>query len=96
MEEIQRDTIIELLDEQGHPVSFVLLMTFVYEGKRYAAMLPLESVEGVDEDEVVLLEIVRDKDGQLYRPIENPILLDEVFEEFQDLFEEEIAENDEE
>ena len=59
-------------------------------------MLPLEPVEGVGEDEVVLLEIVREKDGQIYRPIENPILLDEVFEEFQELFEEQIAENDEE
>lgn len=93
---MQRDTIIELLDEQGRPVSFDLLMTFDYEGKRYAAMLPLESVEGVGEDEVILLEIVRDEDEQLYRPIENPILLEEVFEEFLELFEEEIGENDEE
>ena len=95
MEEMQ-DTVITLLDEQERAVPFDLLMTFDYEGKRYAAMLPLEPVEGVGEDEVVLLEIVREKDGQIYRPIENPILLDEVFDEFQELFEEQIAENDEE
>lgn len=95
MEELQ-DTVITLLDEQERPVPFDLLMTFDYEGKRYAAMLPLEPVEGVGEDEVVILEIVREKDGLIYRPIENPILLDEVFEEFQELFEEQIAENDEE
>lgn len=95
MEELQ-DTIITLLDEQGNPVQFDLLMTFDYEGKRYAAMLPVDPVEGVGEDEVVLLEIVRGKEGELYQPIQNPILLDEVFDEFQELFEEEIAENDEE
>ena len=95
MEELQ-DTIITLLDEQEKPVRFDLLMTFDYEGKRYAAMLPLDLVEGVGEDEVVLLEIVRGKEGELYQPIQNPILLDEVFDEFQELFEEEISANDEE
>ena len=95
MEELQ-DTIITLLDEQEKPVRFGLLMTFDYEGKRYAAMLPVDPVEGVGEDEVVLLEIVRGKEGELYQPIQNPILLDEVFDEFQELFEEEISANDEE
>lgn len=95
MEELQ-DTIITLLDEQEKPVRFDLLMTFDYEGKRYAAMLPVDPVEGVGEDEVVLLEIARGKEGELYQPIQNPILLDEVFDEFQELFEEEISANDEE
>lgn len=95
MEELQ-DTIITLLDEREKPVRFDLLMTFDYEGKRYAAMLPVDPVEGVGEDEVVLLEIVRGKEGELYQPIQNPILLDEVFDEFQELFEEEISANDEE
>ncbi len=95
MEELQ-DTIITLLDEQEKSVRFDLLMTFDYEGKRYAAMLPVDPVEGVGEDEVVLLEIVRGKEGELYQPIQNPILLDEVFDEFQELFEEEISANDEE
>lgn len=95
MEELQ-DTIVTLLDEQEQPVRFDVLMTFDYEGKRYAAMLPVDPVEGVGEDEVVLLEIVRSKDGELYRPVQNPILLEEVFNEFQELFEEEISANDEE
>ena len=95
MEELQ-DTIVTLLDEQEQPVRFDVLMTFDYEGKRYAAMLPVDPVEGVGEDEVVLLEIVQSKDGELYRPIQNPILLEEVFNEFQELFEEEISANDEE
>jgi|APHig6443717497_1056834.scaffolds.fasta_scaffold26842_3 uncharacterized protein YrzB (UPF0473 family) len=84
----EQNTIVELIDENGSTVRFDLVMTFDYEGKRYAALLPVEEVEGVDEDEVVLLEIVKDKGGENYVSIENPILLDEVFNEFIELFDE--------
>ena len=84
----EQNTIIELIDENGTTVQFDLVMTFDYEGKRYAALLPVEEVEGVGEDEVVLLEIVKDKGGENYVSIDNPILLDEVFNEFIELFDE--------
>ena len=52
----EKDTIVTLIDEDnGRPVDFDLLLTFSYEGRRYAALQPL----------------------------------DEVFAEFQDLFDEE-------
>jgi len=95
MEEIT-ESFITLIDENEQPVQFDLLMSFAYEGKRYIALLPLEQVEGVEEDEVILLEVIKGNDGETYKPIENPILLDEVFNEFLELFEEEISENDEE
>ncbi|MEA4938017.1 MAG: DUF1292 domain-containing protein [Christensenella sp.] len=84
----EQNTIVELIDENGNTVRFDLVMTFDYEGKRYAALLPVEEVEGVGEDEVVLLEVVKDKGGENYVSIENPILLDEVFNEFIELFDE--------
>ena len=84
----EQGNIIELIDESGNTVQFDLVMTFDYEGKRYAALLPVGDVEGVGEDEVVLLEIVKDKSGENYVTIENPILLDEVFNEFIELFDE--------
>ena len=84
----EQSTIIELVDESGTTVRFDLVMTFDYEGKRYAALLPVDAVEGVGEDEVVLLEVVKDKSGENYVSIDNPILLDEVFGEFLDLFDE--------
>lgn len=84
----EQGNIIELIDESGKTVQFDLVMTFDYEGKRYAALLPVGEVEGVGEDEVVLLEIVKDKSGENYVTIDNPILLDEVFGEFLDLFDE--------
>ena len=91
----EQGNIVELIDESGKTVSFDLVMTFDYEGKRYAALLPVDQVEGVEDDEVVLLVVVKDKSGENYVSIENPILLDEVFQEFLDLFDELIDEDDE-
>lgn len=91
----EQGNIIELIDENGNTVSFDLVMTFDYEGKRYAALLPVDNVEGVGKDEVVLLEVVREKGDESFVSIENPILLDEVFNEFIDLFDELIDEDDE-
>ena len=92
----EQSTIIELVDESGNNVKFDLVMTFDYEGKRYAALLPVDNVEGVGDDEVVLLEVVKDKGGENFLSIDNPILLDEVFNEFIELFDEMADADDEE
>ena len=88
--------IIQLLDESGSVVSFDLLMTFDYEGKRYVALMPVDpvEVENVGEDEVVLLEVVREGGEESYVTIDSPVLLDEVFNEFVELFDDMISEND--
>lgn len=91
----EQGNIVELIDESGNTVSFDLVMTFDYEGKRYAALLPVDHVEGVGEDEIVLLEVVKEKSGESFVSIDNPILLDEVFNEFLDLFDEIIDKDDE-
>ena len=92
----EQNTIIELIDESGNTVKFDLVMTFDYEGKRYAALLPVDEVENVGDDEVVLLEVVKDKSGDNFVSIDNPVLLDEVFNEFIELFDEMADEDDEE
>jgi len=91
----EQNTVIELIDESGNTVKFDLVMTFDYEGKRYAALLPIDDVENVEDDEVVLLEVVKEKGGENFVSIENPVLLDEVFNEFIELFDE-MADGDEE
>jgi len=91
----EQNTVIELVDESGTTVKFDLVMTFDYEGKRYAALLPIDNVENVGDDEVVLLEVVKEKSGENFVTIDNPVLLDEVFNEFIELFDE-MADGDEE
>lgn len=92
---MENGDIITLVDENEKEVDFDLLMTFDYEGKRYAALLPMDEVDGVESDEVLLLEVVRGKGGETYKQIENPILLDEVFNEFQELFDEQFDDEEE-
>ena len=91
----EQNTIIELIDESGNTVKFDLVMTFDYEGKRYAALLPIDEVENVGDDEVVMLEVVKEKNGDNFVSIDNPVLLDEVFNEFIELFDE-MADGDDE
>ena len=91
----EQNTLVTLIDEEGKEVEFDLVATFDYEKKRYAALLPMDDVEGVGEDEVVILEIVKSPDGEIYRPIENEVLLDEVFNEFLEILDE-MADGDEE
>lgn len=93
---MENGDIIKLVDENDNEVEFDLLMTFDYEGKRYVALLPMEEVEGVENDEVLILEVVRNKGNESYKQIENPILLDEVFNEFQELFDEQFDDEEEE
>ncbi|MBR5805006.1 MAG: DUF1292 domain-containing protein [Clostridia bacterium] len=83
---MEENNIVTLVDENGKEVDFDLVMTFDYEGNRYAALLPMEKIENVGDDEVVLLQIVTEDGEEQYVSIDNPILLDEVFDEFLDLF----------
>lgn len=77
---------VTLLDEEGRPVKFDHVMTFLHEGEKYIALLPLEPVENVGEDEVVLMRVVSEDGEDRYETIENPVLLDEVFQAFLEQF----------
>lgn len=83
--------IIELLDEDGKPVRFEHLMTVEYEGDPYVLLVPIDEVEDVDEDEVIILRIETGDDGEdTYVGVEDEELLEKIFERYL-----EIAEADE-
>ena len=85
---------VTLLDENGKEVRFDHLLTFFYEGEKYIALLPVDDVENVGEDEVVLLHVVTKNSEDVYETIENEVLLDEVFDTFLELFEEMVEQED--
>jgi len=91
----ENNSIITLVDDNGVEADFDLVCTFDYENRKFAAMFPLGNVEGVADDEVVILEIVKNGDGESLVPIENEILLDEVFNEFMEIFDD-MADGDDE
>ena len=93
MEQPLDGDLVTLLDEDGKEIVFDHLLTFKYEKKTYVALLPYDQADA-DEGEVTILETIEQPDGPIYQRIENEVLLNEVFDEFMELFEEKIAEND--
>ena len=81
----------ELVDEDGNAVRFEHLMTLEHEGKPYICLVPLDPMEDVSEDELVILRIDTDSEGNdVYATVEDEAELDAVFEKYL-----EIAEADE-
>ena len=90
--DMERDDIVELIDEDGNEVQFEHLMTLEHEGRAYICLVPVEPMEDVAEDELVILRIETDEDGNdIYATIEDDAELDAVFEKYL-----EIAEADDE
>ena len=95
-EEQELINVVTLVDEEGKDVQFDHLLTFDYEGKRFIALMPMDEVEGIADDEVLLMTIEQDEKGEdYYKPVENEVLLDEAFNRFLDLMDE-LEEEDEE
>lgn len=78
---------VTFIDEDGSEQSFLHIMTFNYEGGKYAALVPPEQVDE-DEPEVLFVKIIHDNEGDAYIPVDNEVLLEELFAEFAELLEE--------
>ena len=90
--DMEREDIVQLVDEDGNEVDFEHLMTLEHKGRTYICLVPVEPMEDVDEDELVILRIETDEDGNdYYTSIDDDTELDEVFEKYL-----EIAEADDE
>ena len=69
--DMEHDNIVELIDEEGNEVDFEHLMTLEYEGHNYICLVPVEPMEDVAEDELVILRIETDEEGNdMYATIE--------------------------
>ena len=60
---MEREDIVELIDEDGNEVSFEHLMTLEHNGKSYICLVPVEPMEDIEEDELVIMRIETDADG---------------------------------
>lgn len=90
--ELDAENIVELVDDEGNALCFEHLMTLEHKGGVYICLAPAESMEDVAEDELVIMRIQQDADGNdFYTTIESDEELNEVFEKYL-----EIAEADEE
>ena len=77
------EDIVELTTEDGKKLKFYFVGTIEYKGKNYSAFEPAEQIEGIEDDDLVIFELSGDDEETAdLLPIEDEALLDEVFEEF--------------
>ena len=85
--DMERDNIVELVDEDGNEVNFEHLMTLEHNGKQYILLVPIDDPDSSDE-EVVILEIDTDDEGNdVYATVEDDEILDDVFEKYLEIVE---------
>ncbi len=90
MNDEERDDIVVLLGEDGEEVEFEHLDTIEMEGNEYVILLPLEEQENEEVDEVVILKIEHNEDGDdSFITVDDEEELNRVFEEFKTRMEDE-------
>ncbi len=90
-DELMEDGIIELIDDDGNKVKFECLSTFDHKDHFYAALLPVDAVEGMEDGEVLIMRIDDDPETEItsFSPVESEEELDEAWDVFIKLYEEE-------
>ncbi len=88
------EDIVELTTEDGKKLKFYFVGTIEYKGKNYSAFEPAEEIDGIEDDDLIIFELSGDDEETAdLLPVEDEALLDEVFEEFCRVLEEdELAE----
>ena len=88
------EDVVELVTDDGKKLKFYFVGTIEYKGKNYSAFEPAEEIDGIEEDDLVIFELSGDDEETAdLLPVEDEKLLDEVFEEFCRVLEEdELAE----
>ena len=85
------EEVIELIDEDGNTVKFYHVATIDYKEDWFVFFTPAQEVEEVSEDEVVIFKLGLDDEGKdVFLPIEDEKLLNEVYEEYVKLMEQEM------
>ncbi len=86
--DMERENIVELVDEDGNDVRFEHIMTLEHKGQVYICLVPVDPMEDVAEDELVIMRIESDDEGNdVYATIEDDAELDEVFEKYLEIAE---------
>jgi len=95
--ELEDEEIVTLTGEDGEEMDFLHLATFDHKDKWYVVLQEIDEDCKCEKeecdctgDEVVILELSEDENGEdLFLPIEDEKLLEEVFNAFQKFSEEE-------
>ena len=84
------DDIITLTGQDGEEIDFVEIAGIAYKGKFYAILQPLELIEGMDDDEALVFEVLKNHDGSdNFQIVTDDDIIDGVFSEYNRLLDEE-------
>ena len=85
--------VIVLEDEEGNEEEFYEIARVIYEGKDYICLEPVNEIEGFEEGDLLIYEIITNENGdEGFKTIEDEEVIESVFQEFLKLQEE--IEND--
>ena len=81
---IEDEEIITLFDENDKPMDFYEVAVVEYEGQLYALLQPVEEIEDIADDEVVIFRIeeTEGEEDDFFYPVEDEAIQEAVFEEF--------------
>ncbi len=91
MSENTENAIVTLVDENDESFDAELIDSILYDGHTYCMFVPVDEKDN-DEAQVIVMEYKEDGDDTLLLPVENDVLLDEIW----DAYSEEINEDGEE
>lgn len=79
---------IVLYNEEKKPVDFEQIAYIPLDEKDFVILKPVEVFDGMAEDEALVFEMVEDEDGESFNLVIDEAIIDEVFAEYDRLFEE--------
>lgn len=80
--------ILTLTDDNGDDFVAELIDSVMYDGRIYSLFVP-ESEKDSDEQEVIIMEYREEEGDVTFLPVDNDVLLDEIWEEYNEDSEEE-------
>ena len=91
VEQEELSDVVELIDDTGRVLKFYHIGTMDYKEECYVFFQPAEEIEGTDEDDVIIFRIGGTEGNEVLLPIEDEALLDEIYEEFCRMMDEDAA-----
>ena len=74
--------VVELVDDTGRTLRLHQIGAMDYKDEFYVFFQPAEDIPGTEEDDVIIFRSSGDEGDEVLLPIEDEALLEEVFEEF--------------
>ena len=85
VEIFEDSSIVTLYDDNENPVDFYEVACVELNEKFYGLLQPVEPMDGLEDDEAIIFEIVRGEEGKdddLFIPIADEQLMEDVFAEY--------------